>query len=260
MNYEDRIVCFLDILGFSTHVKASVNKDGTDNLQKIKTLNNALQYLGLIIDDNRLEKKSKRRVTQFSDSIVISFPETNESGVFWAIADILGMQAGLVQYGILCRGGIARGKLIHTGNLIFGPAMVAAYTLESNAAMYPRVILDEEIINTGMLAHADHHSSANESESIRTMLQKDSDGMYYIDYITSAKGELNDPDLEYPNYLQNLRSIISQGLKSNDQSVLIKYKWMKERFAPHLENVKASYARLPDQAEIFKAYNSIKEL
>ncbi|MCB0503829.1 MAG: hypothetical protein KDD32_14200, partial [Bacteroidetes bacterium] len=80
MKYEDRIVAFIDILGFKSHLnKTTLKKDNQliDNENKIKELNEALLLARKVLDIDRpdSEKITKEKiVTQFSDSIVISFP------------------------------------------------------------------------------------------------------------------------------------------------------------------------------------------
>ncbi len=171
-----------------------------------------------------------------------------ESGVFNALLEILWVQINLVLFGMLCRGAVSKGKLIHTEKMLYGPAVIDAYRLESNTALYPRVILDESIVEAGTSAHARHHFEEHERQSIMNLLCRDSDGMYYINYITGAQSELDNPELDYPNYLYALRNIISDGIRSHDPSIRIKYLWMKERFAPHLKDIKSSenLARLDD--------------
>lgn len=51
-----------------------------------------------------------------------------------------------IQYGILFRGGITYGKVVHTDKMLFGPAMNKAYSLESKTAVYPRIIIDNDVI------------------------------------------------------------------------------------------------------------------
>lgn len=38
MNYESRVVCFIDILGFETHIKNTLLDDGKDNHHNIKKI------------------------------------------------------------------------------------------------------------------------------------------------------------------------------------------------------------------------------
>lgn len=259
INYEDRIVCFLDILGFKNHILSSINFDGSDCTKKIEDLAEAFSEIRDILDIDRPEERVEKEVTQFSDSIVISFKATKESEVYYTLLDILWVQISLVQRGILCRGSVARGKLIHTPQLLFGPAMVEAYTLESEVAMYPRIILGKAIIQAGIEAHARHHLPHHEAHSILNLVKKDSDGMYYINYVTGAQPELDDPELDYPNYLFRLRKIISSGSDSKTPSIAIKYSWLKEKLEPHLTQIKQHIRTKPIDDEIREAYESIPD-
>ena len=239
MHYEDRVVCFLDILGFADHIRHTIRQDGSDDEDKVKNIANAFEVVRYLLDTDKPEQRDGNEVTQFSDSIVISFPIDEESGVFNALLGILWVQINLVLVGMLCRGGISRGKLIHTNKMLYGPAFVDAYRLESTAALYPRVILDQLIVEIGTSAHARHHFEEHERQSIMSLLSRDLDGMYYIDYITKGQSELDDPELDYPKYLYALRSIIADGINNDKPSIRIKYLWMKEKFAPHLAKMKS---------------------
>jgi len=239
MHYEDRIVCFLDILGFADHVRATIRQNGSEDEDSIKDIASAFEIIRYLLDIDKPEERKGREVTQFSDSVVISFPINEESVVFYALLEILWVQLNLVLFGMLCRGAVSKGKLIHTEKMLYGPALIDAYRLESKAALYPRVILDESIVEVGISAHAQHHLEEHERESIMGLLHRDSDGMYYIDYITRAQSELDDPEWDYPDYLRKLGTMISDGLRSHDPSIRIKYLWMKERFAPHLTHIKS---------------------
>ena len=256
MEYQDRIVCFLDILGFTDHIDKTIAQNGEDNLNNIDNIISAIESIRYLTDIDKLKVDKSKRVTQFSDSVVISFLANEESGVFYSLLEIMWIQVNLVMYKLLCRGGIVRGKLIHTDKYLFGPAVVNAYILESKAALYPRVILDDSIIKTGTKAHAKHHHAQHEKESIMSLLKRDTDGMYYIDYITEGQSELNDPEYDSPGYLYDLGEIIKRGLKSHDPAVLIKYQWLKEKYSPHVKELKKYYKNDLDR-DIQEAYLSL---
>ncbi|ABM61925.1 hypothetical protein [Halorhodospira halophila] len=261
MNYEDRVVCFLDILGFRGHVAGTIDPDGTEEKDRTDHLIAAFEGIRDILDIDRQQDREGEEVTQFSDSVVISFRATEESGVFYALLNIMWVQVNLVLRGILCRGAVAQGKLIHTPKVLFGPGMVDAYVLESKAALYPRVILDESIINLGARAHARHHLPEHEVQSIMSLLEKDSDGMYYINYVTGAQSELDDPELDYPKYLYCLQQIVESGLAVRDPSVAVKYRWLREKLQPHIESIKTGVAEnRPEGDELRDAYESIPDL
>ncbi len=258
MEYQDRIVCFLDILGFKKHISETVASNGDDNVSNINNIISAIDSIRYFTNIDKLQEDESKMVTQFSDSVVISFLSNEESGVFYSLLEIMWIQVNLVMHKILCRGGIVRGKLVHTDKYLFGPAMVNAYILESKAALYPRVILDESIINAGMEAHGSHHHARYERESIMSLLQRDTDGMYYIDYVTEGGSELDNPEYDYPGYLYDLSEIIKEGLNSKDPSVLIKYQWLKEKYTPHVKELKEHYKNDSD-IEIKEAYLSLPE-
>ena len=232
MNYENRITVFLDILGFKEIIKETLDKDGNDNLEKINDLNGALEKIREFLDIDLPEghfSKSKI-VTQFSDSVVISFLHTETSEVFYTLSDIHDLLINLALRGIICRGGVAFGKLIHNEKFIYGPAMITAYETESKAAMYPRIILDKSIIKLAAENHAVHHLPTDEINALKSFITVDGDGMLYIDYIEKSQQELDDPENDMPLYIDKLKEIIETGLnKAKSPDIKVKYTWMKTK-------------------------------
>lgn len=259
MEYEDRVVCFIDILGFKNHIKQTDTGNQKNDKRYIGNLIHAIEGIRLYTGQDSLEIEAgispSKQVTLFSDSIVISFFSNEESEVFSTLLSLLWAQTELISHGILCRGAIVRGKLIHTPNYVLGPALVEAYTLEDEATLYPRIILDDSIINTGVEAHGQHHLPEHEEESIRKLLAKDSDGMYYIDYITRGQSELNDPVNDYPKYLNTLGHLIKEGLKNTSPSIAIKHKWLAEKYVPHVKDLKKLFKENKNKKLSQKYYN-----
>lgn len=234
MKYDKRITVFLDILGFKQIIKSTEDKNGNDNEEKIAFLKETILKIRELLDiDNANGHQAKsKQITQFSDSIVISFKENEESEVFYTLSDIQTLIINLALRGIICRGGISYGKLIHNDKMIFGPALVEAYETESKAALYPRIILDKSIIDIGKKHHAIHHGEIDEKLAIKKILNQDTDDMFYVDYFSKAQGELDDPEYDMPTYIEKLREIIDQGIKDGKKSpdIKVKYNWMKNKF------------------------------
>jgi len=73
-------------------------------------------------------------------------------------------------------------------------------------------------------------------------LSLDDDGFYYIDYITQANDELDEPNYDLVPYLKKLKSLIEIGLNSNSNSVITKHEWLKKKYNNYLtqiqENIK----------------------
>lgn len=247
MKYEQRIVAYLDILGFKSLLDETVDKDGNDIESKIDSVVSAYQAIRDVWDlDNssglaEYKKADSKQVSIFSDCIVVSFKVEDPSQVFYTLLEIKYVIILLLTRKILCRGAVAIGKFIHTENYLFGPALVEAYTLESKAALYPRVILDNSVIEAGTKYSALHHSAKKEKEYLQSLLEQDSDGMYYIDYFFKAQDELDDPEYDFPNYINNLRKVIQKGLMGSSHhskaDLRVKYSWMRERFNRMVETV-----------------------
>jgi hypothetical protein len=163
--YENHIVAFVDILGFKEIIKQSER-----SLKKMQLIFQTLEFLKKrespnkwtlqlieIEDDfqnrpiNNFDIKHLLACTSFSDSIVVSVKcnelNTNEI-VSTLIANLSYIGAKLMTEGILLRGGITIGKLIHQNNgILMGQALIDAYQLESNSAKFPRILISNKLID-----------------------------------------------------------------------------------------------------------------
>ena len=243
MNYEERITVFIDILGFKELIIDTIDKDGNDNPQAIDKLLNTYKSLrdvwdlDVAADENSFLAKHRTEskvITTFSDSVVISFLAKEKSEILYTLLEIKWMIMRLVYKGVLCRGAISYGKLIHNETTLFGPALIEAYILESKAANYPRIILDRNIIELAGSAPSSGNSANDEIENVESLLEKDLDGMYYIDYFTKAQEELDDPQYDFPKYINLLGDKIRKGMNSSKHpskaDIRVKYLWMKEKY------------------------------
>lgn len=277
MNYQERIVLFIDILGFKDLLNDTVDKEGNEIQSGIDKVTEAYDSIRDVWDLDKVDSKHKflkrtskqtKRITIFSDCIVISFSAKEKSEIFYTLLEVKWMILRLIYKGILCRGAITYGKLVHTDKFLFGPALVEAYILESKAANYPRVILDRSIIELAGEARVDNHTPEEEMEYVESLLEKDLDGMYYIDYFAKAQDELDDPQYDFPNYIQLLGNKIRSGMNSskhpNKADIRVKYIWMKEKYNRMVEmsKEKTFLNALKDNGEdeLFDFYKELKKI
>jgi hypothetical protein len=245
MKYEKRVVAFIDILGFKSLLDETVDSKGGDNEERIDNVIEAYQTIKEIWQTDSFSNiatvSTTKKVSIFSDSIVVSFKAEEPSEIFSTLLDIKHLIMDLISRKILCRGAISIGKFIHTDDYLFGPALIEAYTLESKAAMYPRVILDRDIIEAGYKHSPSNLSSSEAKDYVESLLEQDSDGMYYIDYFFKAQSELDDPDYDFPEYIEILGGIIRSGLMGSSHhgkaDLRVKYSWMRERYNRMVEIV-----------------------
>jgi hypothetical protein len=223
--YEERIVTFIDILGFANIIKSTVTSD--ENLEKLA---NALTS----IHDYFNKLKSGYRdplilqISQFSDSIVISISMKESFDMLNIFKYLKTIQIHLISKGILLRGGIVKGKLIHTDELLLGPGMINAYYLESKCALHPRIVIDPRV-----LWQFSRISGIKMTERLRdfdyeTSVAEEADGTSYIDYFNNLEDYLPKKG-DIHKYFTSLCSIIRKHIDNDDISVRVKYLWMREK-------------------------------
>jgi hypothetical protein len=179
-DYEMRILAFVDILGF----RQIVNEAG-DDISSVAAIHQMLvkarDEIALpsqsALDNTILQVEINTfRTHHFSDLLTISCPLNSFDYFNVLCAWIESLQVRIwTDYKVPIRGSIVYGKLIDDDkNIIFGPALIEAYRLESKVARWPRVIVDKSV----MCRFADKQESLF-SQNIR----KDSHGNCYLDYL-----------------------------------------------------------------------------
>lgn len=84
-------------------------------------------------------------VSTFSDNVVISLkPSKVVPFLLRAMATIV---LSTATRGFYIRGGVAVGDIIHDDEVVFGPGLNRAYELESKIAKFPRIVVDQEVLD-----------------------------------------------------------------------------------------------------------------
>jgi hypothetical protein len=135
ISYSERIVAFVDILGFTELVK-----EADVSSQRREMLVQALSRVRAVKPLKGLDKDPDLRVQNFSDSLIMS-AERSPIGFFHLIFAIDALIFSLLQMGVFVRGAVTVGRIYHNETMVFGIGMNEAYRLESNIAIMPRVIL-----------------------------------------------------------------------------------------------------------------------
>lgn len=153
IQFTERAVAFIDILGFSNLVEDAAHFKG----DKLSELNELIALMGALPErfNDELTKdlpdKYKPVCTYISDCWIISLPAEKEENPTWGISALTGRITELA-YTLLCKGyilsgGMDIGLLWHTGNNVVGPAYQNAYKLEVSND-YPAVQLSSTAIKT----------------------------------------------------------------------------------------------------------------
>ena len=224
--YEDRLVAFIDILGF----KELVGDTATD-VKKLRHLTAALKDLydriWLWEADGSY---SSFAFTQFSDSIVISSLAGTADSFEMLQQLLLGLMELVDSYDILVRGGITRGLLIHDRVMVVGPAMVEAYNLESKVAKYPRIIIAKELkeqIEADLEESIRSQTNLPEVPGFSRLFKTDDDGWCYLDYVEPDEAYFHILDKE--DHLKVLDQLTQKGLQHPKEEVRRKYPWLQKK-------------------------------
>ena len=233
-NYEPCVVSFIDILGFRNLVET---KTANDVFEIISGLEKFAQP-----DDYTPPRKMKEAryssrafAQSVSDAIVRVRPydtQISDGALFLEIYDLLLAQIDLIGEGVLIRAGVTVGEAylgLHGEGPIFGPAMIRAFEIESQEAIFPRVVIDDHAIaeyQSDPRLRSQSHTTEFGFDEINSLLAIGDDGTRYIDYLRAAEGNLDDPGL-YFDFLDRHATILRSNLQLKlDRRTKRKFIWL----------------------------------
>jgi hypothetical protein len=148
--YSERYVAFVDILGFG-----SIVRDSVQSAAQAAKLAAILNKIANRTDPPGIDlgPSDDFKAQSFSDCTILS-ENASDQGLRHLLDVLTFFSLNLLANGILVRGGIAKGALYHTERVAFGPALLEAYTLESTIAKFPRILIDRR-------AHVDFQRIVN---------------------------------------------------------------------------------------------------
>lgn len=249
IEYEERIVAFIDILGFNSLIKESEK-----NSSVLEKLFNALTYLKTLErptgwNINRIETEEdaqkkgvnlfkiddKTNVTCFSDSIIVSVNLQNigvNEAVSTLIANLSYISSYLLSEDILIRGGLTYGNLIHNENgIVLGQALIDAYKTESQLSVYPRILLSKELL--GKLNYP--LTMKRNRYPYHQYVCRFPDGcvgFHQLIFFQVIQSWTEMPKDKLKQYLLQAKKVIISGLDLNldNPNVFKKYDWLKEQY------------------------------
>ncbi|MBY2988665.1 hypothetical protein [Rhizobium leguminosarum] len=216
VDYSERVVTFIDILGWRSIVEQSLKDECLR-----RRMHNAVHTLGALTEkyctEETEEKPSEDEFSQFSDSIIISMPRRDNLDIGRMIKLVAEFQSSMLFSGFLIRGGITTGPMFHRGRIAFGPAFNRAYELEAKIAHVPRVVIDPSIA-------ADVKRQAKTVPKHWTFVQQDVDGYFYPEYLMVHARSATATRITtgfIDRCLADFRS---------EPRVLAKYEWLRDRW------------------------------
>jgi hypothetical protein len=171
------------------------------------------------------------RTSYFSDNIGASIvidgldSEQQQRAVCQVLRLLAGIQLSyLLEFSILCRGGVAIGQCFHGKNVLFGPALVEAYLLEQTASC-PRIALSAEAARL----------AAGEVVPLlppEPLLNRDGEPVGTAPSIDFMAAELPPAGPSRSTYIAGLADAIAKGVHEaadGSTDVLAKWRWTLRR-------------------------------
>lgn len=242
INYKEGYVAFLDILGFKKLVFSSKDEDKEKIERYLGIVDSAIEYLKnidakIIIDLGYIV---------VSDSIILSVPfgqneEDNIKILRHLCVAIALIQRTLAIKDIWLRGAISYGNTYFDSNKnqIIGDGYINAYLLEESLAKYPRVILDNKIIN--LLNFTNAHQLTEEINSVKftnwsgnILFNWEDRTFRYVEYRTFMFSSYFRKDIPlFIDYLNCPKENRETNFKMNiaeNIAIYPKFKWLSEYF------------------------------
>jgi len=213
-----RTIAYLDILGFHEFTIQSIEDPYL--ISKLEqAMRDAFSWLGGP-ESLQAPIDSDWSLRVFSDCVCVT-NEMTDIGVGSMIIGLALFQREMLKSGFLIRGAITLGSYYQSDYAIISDGLVKAHKIESEDAIYPRIIIEEEVL--------DLIKDINDLD-LRFMIEEyiaiDIDKKSFILYLV-----FDDEDSwpEANNFLYYQKSIIIEGLsKQYPDNIKIKYQWLGE--------------------------------
>ena len=194
--FRDRLVVFIDILGFANHVSEAASS---------KSITKARQIDQALLDIKKLGTNPDSETHIFSDSAIIS-ASNDPVEIEKLFRNLSILTWSLMTKGVWIRGGISFGMVSKDKNKPWGPAIVEAANTEAQIASFPRIALASSAL--------DLLSKSSLLLKV-TSVSRDQDGVFSLDAVRKGfefcltEGGQNDVKLDVPN-ISDLATIKKQ--------------------------------------------------
>ena len=207
---SDSIVAFVDVLGAKKMIQ--------DDVDQSLNIVHEIYQKSLDLYERVFKDRVPFDISIFSDNIVIArkIPDNNHLEAVFTTVQLMAaiVQGNFLFRGLLVRGGIAHGSFFKDDIMIWGEALTKVYSLESSAAIYPRIVVDPELVG-------ELNIFPRGIEKTQFWLKQDTDGLVFVDYLQERF--IKDYDLAL---LQEIRRFDDRVIENQKNTKVIqKYLW-----------------------------------
>lgn len=222
LTHPDRLVSWIDILGMRQRIKKNSVEDSIEVMEAL--------HSNVRANCDVLAMQGKLHYLQVGDGFTI-VADLDCHDILCSILCNIQWEI-LVYSGMTVRGAIAAGPIGINENpsVIIGPAFIEAYQLESENAIFPRIILSDSI-----------NKHVPEMHRNFKYIESDSDQIQYLDFISFIVQDrgLNSKMIEeifetehvYAEMARQHKDALNNG--NPNTGLLQKYGWLIDKFRAH---------------------------
>lgn len=207
--FEEKYCAFLDILGYKNRAHQFFNHE----YNLYERIDRAFININDIntITENLIDK-SERSLEIFSDSIIITYPITDNT-LFALLHDVKTIVAHLSMDGLFIRGGISKGKHFQENTkesnfkFLASEALQEAFALEQDEEKKPRVLIDKKLIQK------------LNADTIADIIKEDN--KYFVHFASL----LINGNKDFQAVIKEMKDI-QKNLNNPDKGVQEKYQWL----------------------------------
>jgi hypothetical protein len=214
--YDEKLVAWFDVLGMRKRIRNYKEHDAEEIFTTMGRFQNYVRN-----SCESLEESDKVKYMQISDGFIL----VSEFDSLKKICEILCQIQWkiLVNDNMLLRGALTSGKISMTSDepkLIIGPAFIEAFSMESENAIFPRIII----------SHGLHQAAKLD------FIIEDSDHFYFLDFLGYIIKNENynikqlTHDLRTSKVIEFLKNEYNTYVE-NDKKIAQKYGWLIEKLS-----------------------------
>lgn len=211
------IVAFIDVLG----TKKMVKENTEQALNNLWLLNH---HLYKIAAEYSKDYEKKCMIRSFSDNYLIALETSTETMKkdFECILNVVGnlFNFCIRMHRILLRGAVVLGDLHIDENIVLGEALISAYLVENERAIYPRIIIDSQLAD---ILYSNKFLSFAKHDLTKPIFQ-DFDMQWCLNPLMFCAKTEEARGLDV--FKSNLAILFCNAQKHKDEKVFIKIKWL----------------------------------
>ncbi len=220
-DYTRRYVAFVDILGAKVLIEQSENDP-----EVLSSLNAAFERLYYSKppwsrgERLQVEKTAERlirnrwQVHTFSDCVAMSTPATVK-GLAWLLGETARLAFDLLSVGIITRGAVTVGSLIHDDAKVLGTALNEAATMERSAGM-PRIVGSSDVLADAAASEL----TRDGEQTAASLFRKDTDGWFFLDYLSWRASNIEVNTIASPRGLVAAKAMWESSLEEVREAIV----------------------------------------